>query len=507
MYNSPILVPPANTDYLTDAAITAAVERLLRTNRGVTPHLVEVTTHDGVVALSGYADSLLARQRTEEIARAVRGVRGVISRLVIQPANVPDEELQRDLEHALTADPATEEYRVRCAVAGGVVTLHGTVQSWPEKQLVLRVLSGVRGIRKIEAKKLRVRGGEIMNSDEEITTQIRELLDWDIRVNGPLVTVRTADRTVYLAGTVGTAAGKARVVATAYQAGAARVDARDLLVTCGPLNRRSRRDTFAPRPDAAVAQAVRDSLSYAPGMLLSEPLVQVHEGVVTLAGTVGSLRAKQAAERDARLVVGVANVHNLLKVRPGSVVTDANICQAVGAALARDPYVSHREFSVRAREGKVCLGGQAGSYFEWKQIGEVAAGVKGVLDVENRVEIAAPEAAPPEPNPAGFQEFLPGEDAPNPQPQEVDHALASRIRTRYFWSAALHDQDVEVQVEDGRATLSGTVDTWLDRQQAARDAYEAGARDVNNHLRVTTAPWLALVAREPTAPLLTAGAP
>ena len=369
MHPSPILMPTASTDYLTDANITAAVVRLLHTKRGVNPHLAAITTQDGVVALSGCAGSLLAQQRTEEIVRAVRGVRGVMSRLVIQPANVPDEELRCDVEHALTDDPATEKYRARCAVAEGVVTLHGTVQSWPEKQLVLRVLGGVWGIRRIEVKKSGVRGGEIMNSDDKITTQIRELLDWDIRVNGALVAVRTADRTVYLAGTVGTAADKGRVVAPAYQAGAARVDARDLLVACWPLNRPPRHAMFAPRPDAAVAQAVRDSLSYAPGMLLSMPLVQVHEGVVTLAGTVGSLRAKQAVERDARLVVGVANVHNLLKVRPGSAVADADICQAIGVALARDPYVSHREFSVQAHEGKVCLNGQAGSYFEWKQVG------------------------------------------------------------------------------------------------------------------------------------------
>ena len=344
MHPSPILMPTASTDYLTDANITAAVVRLLHTKRGVNPHLAAITTQDGVVALSGCAGSLLAQQRTEEIVRAVRGVRGVMSRLVIQPANVPDEELRCDVEHALTDDPATEKYRARCAVAEGVVTLHGTVQSWPEKQLVLRVLGGVWGIRRIEVKKSGVRGGEIMNSDDNITT-------------------------VYLAGTVGTAADKGRVVAPAYQAGAARVDARDLLVACWPLNRPPRHAMFAPRPDAAVAQAVRDSLSYAPGMLLSMPQVQVHEGVVTLAGTVGSLRAKQAVERDARLVVGVANVHNLLKVRPGSAVADADICQAIGVALARDPYVSHREFSVQAHEGKVCLNGQAGSYFEWKQVG------------------------------------------------------------------------------------------------------------------------------------------
>ncbi|WP_262490658.1 BON domain-containing protein [Hymenobacter amundsenii] len=58
------------------------------------------------------------------------------------------------------------------------------------------------------------------------------------------------------------------------------------------------------------------------------------------------------------------------------------------------------------------------------------------------------------------------------------------MRQRHFWSGSLHDQDIEVQVRYGRATLTGTVDTWPERQQAALEVYEAGARDVNNHLRV-----------------------
>ncbi|AHJ97367.1 hypothetical protein Hsw_1772 [Hymenobacter swuensis DY53] len=41
-----------------------------------------------------------------------------------------------------------------------------------------------------------------------------------------------------------------------------------------------------------------------------------------------------------------------------------------------------------------------------------------------------------------------------------------------------------MQVHNRRATLTGTVDSWLDRQQAAQEAHEAGAREVNNHLHL-----------------------
>ena len=140
-------------------------------------------------------------------------------------------------------------------------------------------------MRDFGADHLVIRNGKIINSDEEITTQIRELLDWDIRVNGALVQVRTENQVVYLAGAMGSAAEKDRIVAIAYQTGATRVDARDLFVAYWALGREIRREKFAPKTDEAIASAVRDTLYFNPRVRSSETLVQVLDGVVTLAGT------------------------------------------------------------------------------------------------------------------------------------------------------------------------------------------------------------------------------
>jgi osmotically-inducible protein OsmY len=45
-----------------------------------------------------------------------------------------------------------------------------------------------------------------------------------------------------------------------------------------------------------------------------------------------------------------------------------------------------------------------------------------------------------------------------------------------------------VTVTDGAVTLTGTVDSWFVRQQAEMEAYEAGARDVDNALLVDLVP-------------------
>lgn len=472
---TPLATPPAAstlrlppwTGHLTDAAITAAIETLLATRKGLSSHLIAVRTHEGLVALTGFTDNLLSQQRAEEIALAVRGVRGVTSTVAVSCAELGDAELQRDVCGALADDPATGDYGVHCTVAGGVVTLAGELQSWTEKQLVLRVLQGVRGVRAFITEHLTVRPGAIHNSDEAITTQVRELLDWDIRVDGSLVEVRTADQAVHLSGTVGTHAEKDRLVAIAHQTGAARVDARDLFVAYWALGRVICRDKLAPKADEAIAAAVRDSLRFNPRVQGAEILVQARDGMVTLAGTVSSLPAKQDAGHDARHVVGVAGLHNLLQVRPARQVPDEDIRQSVIAALARDFFVGHCTVHVQVQRGSVLLSGLVSAHSELKRAGEVAAGVSGVVDVNNRVAVADEARA----------------EAPATLPG-ADHALAERIRARYDWSASLHEHEVEVQVENGRATLTGTVATWLDRQQAARTAHEAGAREVNNHLLV-----------------------
>ena len=480
MKTAHLLTPPAPAECVADANITTAIETLLATKKGLNAHGIIVQARGGIVTLAGFTDNLLSQQRAEEIALAVRGVRALHSTLAVQTDEIGDAELQRDVAGALADDPATDDYQVHCTVAGGVVTLAGLVQSWAEKQLVLRVVRGVRGVRALAADHLTIRGGEILNSDEEITTQIRELLDWDIRVNGALVQVRTIDHVVHLSGTVGTAAEKDRLVAIAYQTGATRVDARDLFVAYWALGREIRRDKFSPKTDEAIAGAVRETLGFNPRMRASETLVQVLGGVVTLAGTVSNLRTKQDAEQDARHVVGVGNVHNLLKVRPARLVPDEDIGQSITAALTRDPYVGHCDCHVQVHGGQVLLSGRVNAPFEVEQAGNVAAGVSGVVDVNNRLEIPGPDAG------NGSTTSFVGEDDQNKKGAAPDLALAARIRARYCWSASLHDQDVDVRVENGRATLSGTVDTWLDRKHAAQAAHEAGAREVNNHLRVLT---------------------
>lgn len=59
------------------------------------------------------------------------------------------------------------------------------------------------------------------------------------------------------------------------------------------------------------------------------------------------------------------------------------------------------------------------------------------------------------------------------------------IEEQLFWSPAVDSESVSVSVEDGIATLSGTVGSFSERLTAAENAYQGGAREVRNDLVVS----------------------
>lgn len=70
--------------YVNDAAITTAVKAKLASDKAITLTRIDVDTTQGVVALNGVADSAAMKQRAEDLARQVNGVRSVVNNLQVQ---------------------------------------------------------------------------------------------------------------------------------------------------------------------------------------------------------------------------------------------------------------------------------------------------------------------------------------------------------------------------------------------------------------------------------------
>jgi hypothetical protein len=74
------------SEVTTDASITFAINGALLEDDGVRSREVRVTTHHGVVTLTGTQPTVEARARVDAIARRVRGVVAVDDRIVVPGA-------------------------------------------------------------------------------------------------------------------------------------------------------------------------------------------------------------------------------------------------------------------------------------------------------------------------------------------------------------------------------------------------------------------------------------
>jgi osmotically-inducible protein OsmY len=373
-------------DRIADDEILDAVDRKLFSAKGVPGSVIDVSVDDGIVTLSGEVGDLLAKERATRVATMLKGVRGVVDRLQVQPNGVDDATLRKGVESALVADPATDSWEIAVTAEDGTVTLSGAVQSHAERELARTVAKGVHGVRAVEDE-LTV-AYEADRPSAEILHDVQQRLRWDARIDDDLIDVQVRDGTVSLNGTVGSADERRQAIADAWVAGVAFVDAEDLVVQWWAKDEAraaARRDVT----DDEIRQAVADAMPYDPRVISFRPQVAVVDGVVTLSGSVDSVKARRAAAEDARNTVGVRRVINHLKVslvgEPTAAVVEVN----ARSALMRDAVVHADEVDVTVQEdGTARLEGEVASWFAREQAEDIVARVQGVTGIENLIDVS-----------------------------------------------------------------------------------------------------------------------
>lgn len=443
---------------ISDEAVTAAVENNLLIDPGVSPHLIDVATTDGVVTLSGTVSSLLEKDRALTVTRMVKGVRSIVDRLEIRAAHRPDGEIEQDVTQALLTNPATESYEVTVRVKDAVVTLQGTVESWAEKLLAEKVAKGVRGVKA-------VKNGisydyESDRPASEIETDIEGRLRADPYIDHRLIDVEVNDGVVTLTGAVGSLAEKSYAESDARVAGVSRIDTRQLKVKWWARDAMTRKTKLRPMTDEQIKEAVKDALLYDPRAAAFEVGVEVEDGEVTLRGIVDNLKAKKAAERDAQHTAGVWKVENRIKVRPADVATDSEIADNIRTALSRDPIVERFEITVMVRNRKAYLSGAVDSLYEKRRAEDVASQVVGVVSVVNNIR------------PTRRWTW------------KSDQEVKTDVKDEWFWSPFVDGEDLTVRVQQGHVTIAGAVEDWSEMLAAVDNAFESGAKSVETYIRV-----------------------
>jgi osmotically-inducible protein OsmY len=346
---------------------------------------VRVDVHQGVVVLQGRVPTLLGKERAEQIAQAVRGVRAVVNRIDVVP-RLPrtDRALQADAEQALAFDAVTNTLPIRVQVEEGVARLTGRVGSKTEAELARQVVSAVSGLRAVDDA-LEVAPSD-SRTDFEIKNEVNALLRGDVRLNASMLQVGVKDGTVRLSGTVGSLGDLNRATSKSWVRGVKQVNIDDLEIADWARSSNLRPAARAFVPDQDVQRTVQLALFYDPRVPERRVRVDVREGVVVLSGEVDTLASKRAAFEDAQGCMGAKAVEDRLTLRPFP-IGDDDVRAAIHAALERHPFLGSEEIAVTVDEGTVELRGSVQSPYERAAAQELVEQVRGVREINNQLLI------------------------------------------------------------------------------------------------------------------------
>ena len=212
------------------------------------------------------------------------------------------------------------------------------------------------------------------------------------------------------------------------------------------------------KSDAQLQNDVMTELEWEPSVHAAQIGVEVKDGVVTLAGEVGSYAEKWHAERAAQRVAGVKALAVGMTVRLAGLDkrTDADIARSVENALEWTTFLPANSVKTMVEGGWVTLSGEV----DWKYQKQSASdairylvGVKGVSD-----QIAV-------------------------KPAVSGSAVKSDIEAALKRRATADAKAITVDVSGSDVTLSGMVHSWSERELATDSAWSApGVRNVIDNM-------------------------
>lgn len=212
--------------------------------------------------------------------------------------------------------------------------------------------------------------------------------------------------------------------------------------------------------DLDIKAAVKDALEWEPGLDARTISISVRDGIVTLTGSVPSYPEKHMAEKAAGLVRGVKAVACELAVAlPAfNARTDQEIARAAADAIVWNTLLPNTDIQVFVDKGRITLEGTVHWNYQRESADRSVRYLAGVRDVNNHIVV---------------------------RPMADHAAVKSEIEAALIRNARLDAEGIRVEVRGERVILSGTVQSWLEREEAERAAWASpGVGDVENELIV-----------------------
>jgi len=215
------------------------------------------------------------------------------------------------------------------------------------------------------------------------------------------------------------------------------------------------------KTDAELQHDVMAELKWEPLLHAAEIGVSAKDGVVTLTGTVDGYAKKSEAEDAVKRVAGVKVVVEKIEVKYASnwaKKDDAAVAAEIVNAFKWNWEVPSDKVKARVEKGWVTLEGELEWNFQSDSALKAVRNLTGVTGVSNNIRIKSRS-----------------EDAI--ETSDIENALKR--------NSSISDEDIRVKVSGHKATLTGTVDSWYQKDEAGRIAWNApGVWSVENDLLV-----------------------
>ncbi|HEX3019825.1 MAG TPA: BON domain-containing protein [Chitinispirillaceae bacterium] len=185
------------------------------------------------------------------------------------------------------------------------------------------------------------------------------------------------------------------------------------------------------------------------------------DGTVCLNGTAATFLARQAAEEDVWAIAGITSVQNNIAVKKPyayKLPSDSEIKNMLTSILQWDPDIDSGDILINVENGNIILDGSVPAFWQKVRVEELATEIDGVIHLHNRLTVV-------------------------PSAHYVDELIARDVVAAIDRSADTNINNINVQVNDGRVILSGSVSNFRVKKSAEDCArYTDGVIDVINNL-------------------------